>query len=172
MDIQAEGKQLWSGLCMSSHSMQTPGAIGFLLQPQSYLSVEKFAIHGIESPLHLFYLAEEALLGEGENPADWEFIKSEKFHYGSGYVSRLKNSRVKWNFYGDSATLWSPVGPDYGMARIIIDGKSADRINLFARTHKKSKPVFTCNHLGKGGHAVILEAYDGRIPVDCLEITM
>ena len=141
-----------------------------MVEPHSHLSVETFRVSGQPTPAHLTYLYSEALLGAGENPANWQERPDAIFRYGIGSVSRRENARVKWNVVGRRMALWSPRGPEFGQAEVLFDGLVAGAIDLHLEQPAASKIVWISATLRDGFHAIVLRAKAGRLPVDCLAV--
>ncbi len=151
-----------------------PGAIGWLIEPQSHLFVSTFevtpsAAAGLE-PATLWYGGNEALLDAAEDPGRWQTVQSERFHFGHGLISRAAEPFAKWSVIGHHLALWSPRGPGYGTLLITLDGTPAAPIDLHADHDIPSAPVWRAKELSGDFHAVVLHAKVAPIPVDCLEV--
>lgn len=166
----ADGRVLWEGRNPQTGVETQPGALGLMVEPHSHLSVDKFQVSGQATPARLTYLFTEALLGAGEKPEDWQEQRESRFLNGVGVLSRKENARVKWNVAGRRMALWSPRGPEFGRAEILLDGRSAGVFDLHADKPTDSQVVWTSPVLPNGFHAVGLRAQSGLLPVDCLEV--
>ena len=168
MTLRSEGKELWTS--PASAASAEPGAIGLWVEPHTHLSVEKFQIEGKPRPANLSYLGMEALLGAGENLANWHERAGPEFSHGIGLVAKQPKARVKWNVTGQLLTLWSPRGPDFGEAEIRVDGELADVVNLYAEKPEASQPVWNSKKLAGSFHALVWMARSGLLPVDSLQV--
>ena len=168
--LRSAGKELWTSLPDASAASVEPGAIGFWVEPHTHLSVEKFQIEGKPLPANLSYLGMEALLGAGENLANWHERTGPEFRHGIGLVAKKPQARVKWNVTGQRLTLWSPKGPDFGEAEIRVDGELAAVVNLYAEKPEPSQPVWSSKKLPGSFHAVVWVARTGLLPVDSLQV--
>jgi hypothetical protein len=159
------GRKVWKGTNPGSD-----GAIGLFVESHSHLSVDRFAVAGTIQPNTLSFLYTEGWLGAGENPANWVEQKDSTFRFGSGAVRRQDGGRVKWNFIGNGFTLWSPKGPDYGAAELWLDGTLVGTVDLHAAHLQPSQPVFRKDGLTDTFHAVALQAKQGRLVADSLDV--
>ena len=171
MMIEANGRKLWTGAPDVAMMETYPGAIGLWVEPHTHLFVERFRVRGDPLPARLSYLGLEALLGAGESLGHWDERRGPQFRYGVGLVSRQTQARVKWNITGANLTLWSPRGPEFGQAKIHLDGRRAAVVNLHADQITPSRPVWSSGALRGVYHAVVWQALAGALPVDCLEVT-
>jgi hypothetical protein len=167
--LAANRQTLWTGVTREDAGF-TPGAIGLLVEPHSHLSVEKFRIAGRPCEGRLSYLYSEALLGAGQDPANWQERQTSDFHYGLGIVSRHPAARVKWNVIGTRMILWSPRGPEFGKVEIRLDGQRTAVVDLHSDKPVASQSVWTSHDLPDSGHAVVVQGISGVLPVDCLEV--
>lgn len=168
--LRSGGKELWTSASDANITKDDPGAIGLWVEPHTHLSVEKFKIDGKSLPAKLSYLGLEALLGAGENLANWQEQSGPEFRYGIGLIAKQPQARVKWNVTGRRLTLWSPRGPDYGDAEIRVDGQRATVVNLYAAQPTPSQPVWTSKKLRGPFHGVVWQARTGLLPVNCLQV--
>lgn len=168
--LRGDEKELWTSPPDASVAMDDPGAIGLWVEPHSHLFVEKFQIDGRPLPAKLSYLGLEALLGAGENLANWQEQSGPEFRYSIGLIAKQPQARVKWNVTGRRLTLWSPRGPEFGEAEILVDGQRATVVNLYAKKPEPSQPVWTSKKLRGSFHGVVWQARTGRLPVDCLQV--
>lgn len=173
--IRHANATLWSGSTEFPSPAQpapgaTPGALGWWVEPHSHLAVDRFQIQGRPGPVALSWLPTEALLGAGENPANWEEQRTGQFRHGFGFVSRRPDARAKWNVAGTRFTLWSPRGPAFGKAEVRLDGRPVATLDLHHDQDVASAPVWTGTaHSGATpGHALVLRALSGALPVDTL----
>jgi hypothetical protein len=158
--------KLWEGPLNNN-----PGVVGIMLDPRSNLFVSRFEVKGKQTKGKLFYGYYEALLTAGNQDNDWEIKKDTLFRNGEGAVSKGDNACAKWNFEGTGFEIYLPMGPDFGSAAIFIDGQPAGIIQLKNDKLLKSKMVFQSKKLNKGLHAVFIKTTDGRLPLDCIEVS-
>lgn len=170
MALRSDGNELWTSLPDARVAEDDPGAVGLWVEPHTHLFVDEFQIAGQPLPAKLNYLGLEALLGAGENLANWQERSGPKFRYGIGLVAKQPQARVKWNVTGKRLTLWSPRGPEFGEAEIRVDGERATVVNLYAEKSEPSQPVWTSKQLRGAFHGVVWESVKGLLPVDCLQV--
>jgi hypothetical protein len=161
------GERLWFGRLPSGS-----GALGLLCMPQSHARVERFTVTGEPGAATIPLLAGEAILGAAQNMADWEMVEDKSFRYGSGLVSKQEVARAKWNFYGTGFRLFTPKGSEYGRVAVIVDGVEQGVVDFAAEAQQKSEALFEQSGLAPGYHAVVLEAREGKLPLDTLDITV
>ena len=168
LTVHSDGKSLWTG---AAEPLPTsPGALGLWVEPHSHLIVEAFQVRGKPLPARLTYLGLEALLGAGESLAAWQQRTDSAFRYGMGLVATQPKARVKWNVTGKQLTLWSPRGPAFGVAEVRLNGKVVATLDLHTEQLTPSQPLWTSKRLRGSLHALVLQAREGLLPVDCLEV--
>jgi hypothetical protein len=163
--LQIDGKPVWSG-----NASAEVGALGLLAQPWSSLVVDHYEVTGHAVGSRLSFLYTEGWLGAGEDPAHWMEQQDARFRFGAGAVSRRPDARVKWNFIGQECTLWSPRGPEYGAAEVLLDGVPAGVLDLHSNEPQDSRPAWQRQDLEQGFHALIVQARSGAMPVDSLDV--
>ncbi|MBI3849307.1 MAG: hypothetical protein HY298_03295 [Verrucomicrobia bacterium] len=168
--LLANDRILWEERNRVLEDEPAPGALGLMVEPHSHLSVEQFRVSGQPTSAKLYYLYTEALLGAGENQANWQERRESAFRHGVGVLSRRENARVKWNVVGRRMALWSPRGPEFGRVEVLVDAHSAGEIDLHAEQPATSQVVWTSATLRDGFHAIVMRAKAGLLPVDCLEV--
>jgi len=156
--------------CWEGELPNDPGVIGIMLDPHSFLFTTRFYIKGRETLAKLEAGYNEALLNSGNEDKDWEIIKSPVFRNGLGAISKQDSVFAKWNFEGTGVEIYLPKGPLFGTANVYIDGRFAGNIILKNETLKNSSLVFKSKSLRRGSHAVYIESFDGRLPLDCIEV--
>lgn len=167
--VHLDETPVWRGSFPDHANPPKPGAIGWWLEPHTYLEVKQFAISGEETPTHLFYDATDALLGAGEATADWK-IHEEGFRSLPGYSTIRKDAKAKWNVQGRRFTVWCPRGPQFGSVEVLINGIVQTKINLNTRKLTPSKPLWSSDLLPAGHYAVTLRPFRGVMAFDCLEV--
>ena len=82
------------------------------------------------------------------------------------------NQGDEWNtsFYGKCITIISPVGPDGGKMRVIIDGNDHGLVNLYSEVEKHQEKVFFHKFARKGKHTIQIICADGKAAIDALII--
>ncbi len=150
------------------------GAGGFavLAGPWSHAQFDKLAITAETAPAEVDYLYTEALLGAAQNLEHWEEVKDERFRHGIGAVSKQSHVEAKWNFEGDAFVLWAPKGPDYGKARILLDGTELAVIDFRSDTPQPSSAVLERHSLEGRYHALKLIPVEGHVPLDTLRVRL
>jgi len=116
------------------------------------------------------YLATEGILGAGEAAGQWEIREDTGFAYGTGAVSVKPRARAKWNFEGRSFALWATKGPGFGRAEVFLDGISTEIVDYGADEKQPSSPLMSRSNLPPGRHAVVVQATQGSVPLDFLEV--
>jgi len=147
------------------------GVLGWLVQTNSHLEVNQFRVRGTTRPARIFYGYADALLGAGDNPADWAEQQSASFRFGRGDLSKRADARVKWNVIGNRFSLWAPRGPNFSSVEVRVDGKVAAVLDFHSDRDEPSKPVWQSRALQDACHAVVLTGATGGFPVDCLEVS-
>jgi len=168
--LECAGKPLWSGPAAEFEGIEATGVLGLWVAPNSSLVVDRFQIEGRPKPARMSFLWTEGLLGAGESPADWEERTGPEFRFASGVVSKLAAARVKWNVVGCDLRLWSPRGPDFGSAQLLVDGRAVATLDFHADKPVGSQPVWSMAGMPDTPHAVVLTVASGQVPVDCLEV--
>jgi len=171
-EIAWEGRVVWSGQTGLSQGSDSLGLIGLRVEKNSYLEAISFRIKGQARTGKAFFLHTEALLGAGETSSDWEARTAEGFRFGTGSVSTISDARAKWNVIGSGIRLWSPRGPEFGIAEIRLDGEVVASVNLHAERSLASEPVWERQKISGSHHALVLTAKVGRVPLDCVEATL
>jgi len=143
-----------------------------MAEPWTSVYIDRFQITSEPAgPATLTYLYTDALLGAGQQEADWQQVQQDpRFRFGIGAISKAANPRAKWNVTGSSFTLWAPVGPGFGQARVLVDGAPAGQIDFHADRDGPSRPLFILKDLPPGCHALVLKGAAGAMPVDCLDV--
>lgn len=167
--LQIDDKVAWRGYIGSSQGKLKASQIGLWLEPRTYLEVKQFTVTGETSPAKFHFDATDALLGAGENKAEWTEFE-EGFRSERGYATTKKEQMAKWNVTGRRFTVWSPKGPSFGSAEILINGISKAKLNLNARKMTPSRPLWASELLEAGDYAITLKPYRGVMVVDCLEV--
>jgi hypothetical protein len=150
----------------------TSGAFGLLLEPNSHVRVTKFAIDGDLGPATRRYLWSEGVLSAAQLATAWEVVKDNPhFTYGIGAVSVADAVTAKWNVEGTRIALFAPRGPEFGKAKLFIDGQHIADIDYGATAPESSALRFEKAGLAAGRHTVRIESTHGRIPLDVLEVS-
>lgn len=82
---------------------------------------------------------------------------------GSARFTRSVGSSVDVTFTGPEVALWSHVGPDRGIAEVLVDGVSFGQVDLYRSAWRAQERVFTAAGLGAGQH-VLTVRYVGANP--------
>ncbi|MCL4507076.1 MAG: hypothetical protein M1434_03200 [Chloroflexi bacterium] len=157
-------------ICVVAYPAQC-GRLQLIAEQGAILQVHQFELAGSSVQSSDSWLSTEALAGAAESAdgRDWCYIENSDFRYGFGYLSHAAKARAKWNYLGGSFKLYSPRGPQYGCADVVVDGLRVAQINLRADTPQRSTIVLS-HDLQDGYHAVALIARDDIIPCDTLEV--
>lgn len=167
MSVSVDDKVVWRGSA-AAHA----GAIGWLLQPDTYLAVSQFSMTGEKRPACRSYLFTEGWLDFADNPAHWSEVHSANFRYGLGAVSRVAQAAAKWSVTGHHFALYSPKGPGYGSIRISLDGNSESVVSLHSEMTERSRVVWSGRALSGDFHAIVIKPTDSLpFPLDSLEVT-
>lgn len=161
--LQMGDKLVWQGKLPVATGMP-----GLLMEPGSWARVERFELEGDLTSAPLTYFYTEALCGAAQRAEDWDARVEPAFRFGVGAVSKAAGAKAKWNFDGDAFAIWGPRGPEYGSARILVDGQQRGEVNFHREASAPASQVYRNARLGHGRHTVILEAGDKAIPVDSL----
>ena len=148
-----------------------PGVLGIRVSPHSSAEVSRFSVSGTFSPAIISYLSTEAIIGAGAAHDTWKNCEQPEFRHGLGAVSLKAGARAKWNVEGSRFDLWSPTGPDYGTATVLVDGAAAGALDFSSTDLTPSHIVWTSKPLTEGPHAVVLVTAEKPIPLDTLDAT-
>jgi hypothetical protein len=158
----------------------SPGLMGLLVGKESHVEVSRFEVQGETAETRTTYLCTEGILGAAA-AQQWKILSSPSsgeeamptFRYGVGALSTTPDAVAKWNVHGTSFALWAPTGSDYGKAEILVDGEPRGKVSYQSCDGKSSgpSPVFMVTALAPGPHAIVLRVTDGKVPLDCLEVT-
>lgn len=170
LSLSVNQQTLWLGRLPGETASPGSGVLGLRVGTNTYVRVGRFVVRGRPGPARISFGANEALLGAAEAPADWEARSGAEFRFGRGVVSRQTGARAKWNVIGSELRLWSPRGPEFGEVEVRLDGRMAAVLNLHASEIKSSSVVWQSPRLKDAGHALVLVAHRGRMPVDSLEV--
>lgn len=163
--LKLGGVLVWEG-----NIAVTGGPLGLFVDANSSMFVHSFAISGEGVPGVLSFNYMHALLGAGEVLMQFEERCDPAFRFGSGLSGRGETGRVKWNFWGTAASLWSPRGPEWGTIAAIVDGQEVSEIDLYADTLEPSTVVVSIDGLEPGFHALVVASVKGRFPVDSVDV--
>ena len=164
--LSVNGQQCWTGSIPDN-----PGVVGIILDPHSNLTMNHFYLTGRQITGKLLLGSYEALLNAGNQDKEWNFIKDPIFRMGHGAVSKQQAATAKWNFEGTGFKLWLPRGAEFGSVSVFTDGRKVGNVNLRSDHFMNSSVVFQLISLPLGPHAVYITSTDGKLPVDCLEVT-
>lgn len=165
-----EGRPAWSGLVPAMTASERSGVLGWGVAAHTHLVVRHFTLTGQRRMARVSLGSNEALLGAAEAASDWEERNEVEFRFGRGCVSRLSGARAKWNVIGRQVALWSPRGPDFGEVEIRLDGRPVAKLDLRAEALEPSRVVWQSHPLRDEGHALVLTARQGRMPVDSVDV--
>ncbi len=164
--LSVNRKQCWTGLLPVN-----PGVVGIILDSHSNLMMNHFDMIGRQISCKLLFGSYEALLNAGNQDKEWNFVKDPNFRMGHGVVSKQLSATAKWNFEGTGFKLWMPKGAEFGSVSVFADGRKVGNANLRSDHFMNSSVVFQLKSLPMGSHAVYITSTDGKLPVDCLEVT-
>ena len=146
------------------------GPIGLLVDPNTHLKVERFAVTGVAEPAVFPLLYTEALTDAGVRNADWDVEQSPAYRYGVGAVRKSSGGRVKWDFHGRGFRLWLPKGPQLGRCELLLNGEKLAKLDLRSDQQQPSQVVFSRDDLANAYHALVVQLIDGRLAVDSLDV--
>lgn len=168
--LSVNSHSLWIGVFPADPAFEFVGAIGLRVEKNTHFLVEKFQVQGKARPARITFGATDALLGVAESPADWEERRDAAFRFGLGATSRQSAARAKWNFIGSRLQLWSPRSPQFGKVRLRLDGRGVGSLDLRAEQLEPSRVVWKSRALREGFHALLLDATDGELPLDSVDV--
>jgi hypothetical protein len=163
--LSLNGEPLWSG-----NIEPVEGNIGILVRENSHLTVIRFIVKGTRKRGAWRYLHTEAIVGAGEAAGSWRAVEDSAFRYGVGALSERSDARGKWNFEGSGFSLWAPKRPEYVTADVFLDGVELATIDFGARQEEPSTALLSRNGLHRTYHALVVQAKEGTIPLDVLEV--
>jgi len=159
------GNAVWNGTVRCAE-----GSIGILVGENSHLTVKQFAVKGRPTRGRACYLHTEAIVGAGQAAGSWRTVEDPAFRYGIGAMSERPDARAKWNFEGSGFSLWAPKGPEYGIADVFLDGFKMTTVDFSTPEPEPSKELFSRHDLDRTYHAVVVQAKEGTIPLDVIEV--
>ena len=162
--LRVDDAGLWQGRIPSRC-----GRIGVLGESGSIVRVERFLVEGQPQTAPIFLLPTEATMGSGASRHDWHLEEAPHYRFGFGCRSVCEGATAKWNYRGRGFRLWSPRGPEFGSARLIVDGMDRGLIELSAPSWEPSAVVAEDSALASGFHAVKVIADEGTVVCDTLE---
>jgi hypothetical protein len=71
--------------------------------------------------------------------------------------STKAGATASFAFSGKKVIWYGPVGPTRGKARILIDGTYVKTVNLYSRSFKARKAVFSKSWSAAGAHTLVIE---------------
>lgn len=147
------------------------GAFGFFLEPRSHARVSRFAVEGEFKPAARRYLWSEGVLSAAQQVKDWNVVQNDaRFTCGAGAISIAHPASAKWNVEGSQIIVYAPRSPEFKQATLYIDGKQAAKLDYAADRETSSTILFESNGLARGRHTVRIEADEGPVPLDLLEV--
>ena len=164
-NLVIDRKPAWSG-----RLPVVPGPIGLLVDRDTHLTVERFAVTGVAEPAVFPLLYTEALTDTGVRNTDWDVEQSPAYRFGVGAVRKSRGGRVKWDFHGRGFRLWLPKGPQLGHCELLLNGEKLAELDLRSDQKQPSRVVFSRNDLVNAYHALILQSIDGRLAIDSLDV--
>ena len=139
----------------------------------SLLTVSSYKIVGKVIPCTLRYNANDALLGAGQNVADWKTSQSAGLDCVSetAWVSATQSNSVygKWNVTCEDFTVYAAKSPELSKMRVVVDGELIATVDLYAEQAEPSGPVYR-GKLPRGRHGIALYPEGGMVVLDILEI--
>jgi hypothetical protein len=171
LELKVNHHELWNGQLPTDPPLERTSVLGWRVETNTYLRVEKFRLRGEPRPARVTFGHLEALLGAADAPSDWEAQSGPTFRFGIGAVSRKSNARAKWNFLGNRAQLWLPRGPKFGQVELRLDGQQVAMLDLHAEEPAPSSVVWESPNLPEDCHALVLISKSGRLPLDSLDVT-
>jgi hypothetical protein len=157
--------------CWNGELSNDPGVVGIILDPHSNLFVNRFDVSGSQTRGKLVLGYYEALLNSGNIDEDWDFIKDSSFINGQGAISKKDTAFAKWNFEGTGFEIYLPKGPLFGSVAVYVDDQLRGNILLKNDITLSSSIVFKSSLLSRGAHSVYVESVNGRLPLDCIEVS-
>jgi len=161
--VSVDGTEVDSGTVR-----QAGGGVGILAEAGCSARVDRMVLSGRVASRFWTLTALEGLIGTGDVGTRWK-PPSEGFRLGEGYEGDFDGARAKWNFEGRGVRIWSPRGPDFGAARVLLDGTLMAEVSLRADEPRPSSVVWQSGDLPPGPHALSLVRVSGALPLDCVE---
>jgi len=160
-----EGVEAWIG-----DMTLTTGSVGWLVEPDTHLAVEIFAISGRSERAVTRWHVLDAFLAAGVNAEAWEMRDDAGSPGGQVAVCQNAGGRLKWNFTGTGVRWYAPKGPGHGRVRVRLDGAVRGEIDLQADALIPTGEVYVCDDLPEGEHALVIEGITGHLATGGLEI--
>lgn len=87
----------------------------------------------------------------------WKVVEGSSYRSGSMHLSTIKDSFVTAGFDGTGVRWVSEVGPQYGKAKVYIDGKLDKTVDLYASKAAGRKIVYTKKGLTNSRHRITVK---------------
>jgi len=106
----------------------------------------------------------------GENPGPVWFEGKWKRESGSEFSASVQTAtnregdRAVLNFFGGTVSWFGERGPSAGMARVLIDGKEVEIVDLYSDEVKPGTLIQTIDGLGKAPHRIVIEVQGQKNP--------
>jgi hypothetical protein len=172
--IMINDHEIWNsspshGNEIAKDTIEKQGRIELVANQDAILNVNHFYIKGDVQGTKTIWLPMEALAGAAIPKKRWKLKQNPQFYFGEGYISTHKESRAKWNFYGEAVALYTPKGPKYGKAEVFIGEKSLGIVDFHAKKIQKSSMILQEN-LPLGYHSLTIQPVKGKIPLDIIKV--
>jgi hypothetical protein len=111
----------------------------------------------------------------------WQTATDELYDGGTAVYSSTEGAYMEYSFVGTHVEVWSVFGPDKGVARIMVDGKSPVEINLYeAIPSTAPQRIFRKSNMAIAPHRVTVTVTGipgtvgggTRVDVDCFKYTV
>jgi hypothetical protein len=163
--LVCEGAEVWVG-----DLPVVTGMVGWLVEPDTHLAVDVFAISGRSERAITRWHFLDAFLATGVNTDHWEICGDAGSPGGQVAVGKNAGGRLKWNFFGTGVRWYAPRGPGQGKVRVKLDGMIRGEIDLQADAPMPAEVAYACDDLTDGGHAFVIEAISGRLATGGLDV--
>ena len=150
-------------------SKTTHNPIAVIAHAFSVLNCSKFEVVGEASSYKLKFNSTEAVLNAGQLMENWKADNALNFKSAEHFTGE-GNVKAKWNFIGDSFSVYSPKSQKLGVMEISVDGCLVGTVSLNADMDEASEIVYSADLLKFGRHCVEVRPFLGIIAVDIIEI--
>ena len=101
---------------------------------------------------------------------DWQRENGGEYSASTQTATGQPGATAVLNFSGASISWYGERGPAGGKARVTIDGREVDIVNLSAEHAANSAVVFSIEDLGAGAHEIVVEVLNGRVTIDNFDV--
>jgi hypothetical protein len=121
---------------------------------------------GVSEPLTTAVVLRESTSGRIAWSGAWRTRPSATASGRSLRTSTMRDATARLDFAGRSVAWVASLGPGYGRALVLIDGKPVARVDLRTSGPRGRRIVFASADLGPGRHRIVIRVLSGLVDVD------